>query len=149
MLTSNLLGGWLSDKANLYFTSNCPEGRLVPGVALSLLNPFGLIIYGWAFHFRVHLAVGIIGHMMLSFGQSVFLPGLYAYLTAKKQKDAAAASAVNSLLSFCGAGIGVTIAVPVQNAIGGGIFFSILSGINIVVILAAALIIFRCIKANG
>jgi hypothetical protein len=26
--------------------------------------------------------------MVLSFGQSVYLPGVFAYLTAKKQKDA-------------------------------------------------------------
>ncbi|CAF3810282.1 unnamed protein product [Rotaria sp. Silwood1] len=148
MLVGSLLGGWLSDKANDYFTLKCPEGRLVPGTILSLFSPLGLMIYGWSFHFRIPLAVCIIGQMMLSFGQSIFLPGVYAYITAKKQKDAAAASAANSLLSFVGASVSVTIAVPVKNALGDGAFFSILSGINIVMILTAAMIILRCIKAG-
>jgi multidrug resistance protein len=148
MLVGSLLGGWLSDKASLYFTSSCPEGRLVPGMIFSVLTPIGLMIYGWAFHYRVHLAGGIIGQMVLSFGQSVYQPTVFAYLTAKYQNDAAAASAANSVLNFCGAGVGVTIAGPLQNVMGIGGFYSLLSGINIVTILAASLILFRCVRAS-
>lgn len=148
MLVGSLLGGWLSDKAGRYFTPNCPEGRLVPAIAFSLFTPIGLLIFGWSFHYRVNVAGGIIGQIILSFGQSVYQPGVFAYLTAKKQKDAAAASAANSVLNFCGAGLGVTIAVPLDDVIGIGPFFSILSGINFVAILIGSLLLFRCIRYN-
>ena len=148
MLLGSLLGGWMSDKAGTYFTPKCPEGRLVPGMIFSILTPVGLIIYGWTFHYRAPLVGCIIGQMVLSFGQSAYLPCVFAYLTAKKQKDAAAASAANTVLNFCGAGVGVTIAAPLQNLMGIGAFYSLLSAINVVAILGASLLLFRCLQAT-
>jgi len=147
MLVGSLLGGWVSDKASRYFTANCPEGRLVPAAVFSVLTPIGLIIYGWAFHYRMNILVCIIGQIVLSFGQSIYLPSVSSYVTAKKQKDAAAASAANSMLYFCGAGLSVTVAVPLQNAIGIGPFYSLLAGINIAAICIMSLLLFRCVHS--
>lgn len=147
MLIGSLLGGWLSDKSSLHFRDEiCPEGRLVPAVIFSVLTPVGLLIYGWTFHYKTNLTGPIIGQVLLGFGQTVAQPGVYAYLTAKKQSEAAAASAANTALNFCIAGIGVTIAVPLRDAINTGPFFSIISGINIVVIGVAAVLLYRKIK---
>ena len=146
MLVGSLLGGWISDKAGSYFGSDYPEGRLVPAIFFATLTPIGLLIYGWAFHYRVHLSAGIIGQIVLGFGQSVQQPGVFAYLTAKKQKDAAAASAANSVLNFCGAGVGVTVAAILQEAMGIGPFYSLLSGLNILAITVAGALVFRALK---
>ena len=147
MLIGSLLGGWLSDKSSLHYRDEiCPEGRIVPAMAFSILTPIGLIIYGWTFHYKTYLAGPIISQVVLGFGQSVLQPGVYAYLTAKKQKEAAAASAANTVLNFCGAGIGVTVAVPIQDAIGRGPFFSIICGINVVAIVVASILLFKRIR---
>jgi hypothetical protein len=94
----------------------------------------------------VHLAGPIIGQIVLGLGQSVLQPGVYAYLTAKKQKEAAAASAANTAMNFCGAGVGLTVAVPLQNAMGTGPFFSLICGINIIVIAVASVMLYKQIK---
>ena len=147
MLVGSLLGGWLSDRAARYYgDERCPEGRLVPAMILAFLTPVGLFIHGWTFHYKTNVAGPIIGQVVLGFGQSAQMPGVFAYLTAKKQKDAAAVSAANTLVYFCGAGVGVTIAVPLEAAMGTGGFFSLISGINIVAITIASILIFRQIR---
>ncbi|CAF4928987.1 unnamed protein product, partial [Rotaria sp. Silwood1] len=53
MFTTSITSGWLSDKASKYYGhERCPEGRLVPALALSTLHPIGLAIYGWTFHYK-------------------------------------------------------------------------------------------------
>ena len=147
MLIGSFIGGWLSDKSSLHYKDDkCPEGRLVPAIAFSIFTPIGLIIYGWTFHYKLNLAGPIIGQIVLGFGQSVLQPGVFAYLTVKKQQEAAGASAANTALNFCGAGIGVTIAVPLQNAMGTGPLFSLVSGINIVGITVASILLCKQIR---
>ena len=147
MLIGSVLGGWLSDKAGVYFTPELPEGRLVPAIAFSFFTPIGLLIYGWGFHYRLNLSVSIIGQIMLGFGQSVHQPGVFAYLTAKKPKDAAAVSAANSMLNFCGAAVGVTIATPLEKALGIGGFYCLISGINLVAIILAGGLVYRAVRS--
>lgn len=148
MLVGSILGGWLSDKAGVYFTPALPEGRLVPAIIFSSLTPIGLLIYGWGFHYQLHLSMSIIGQIILGFGQSVHQPGVFAYLTAKKPKDAAAVSAANSMLNFCGAAVGVTIAAPLEEAMGIGGFFCLISGINVVAILFAGVLVYRIVRSS-
>jgi multidrug resistance protein len=146
-LIGSLFGGWLSDKSSLHYKDEiCPEGRLVPGIAFSILTPIGLIIYGWSFHYKVHLTGPIIGLVVLTFGQSILQPGVFSYLTAKKQKEAAMVSAANTALNFGGAGIGVTVAVPLQTAMGTGPFFSLICGINVVAIAVASILVYKQIR---
>jgi MFS family permease len=148
-LIGSLLGGWLSDKAGEKYTDGrCPERRLIPAMAFAYLTPVGLMIYGWAFHYKVYVAVPIIGQVVLGFGQAAQMPGVFAYLTAKKQKDAAAVSAANTLVYFCGAGIGVSVAVPLQTAMGTGPFFSLVAGINVVAIVVASILVYKQIRKS-
>ncbi|CAF1049974.1 unnamed protein product [Adineta steineri] len=147
MFTASLLGGRLSDKAGKYYGDNeCPEGRLVPSLALSILSPTGLIIYGWAFHYKLHVSVPIIGQVLLSFGQSILEPAVSAYLTIKKQEAASAVSAANTFLNLCAAGALVTVGVPLHNVMGTGPYFSLMCGINIVTITAASILVYKRIR---
>ena len=83
MLFGSLLGGWLSDRARKYFADlQCFEGCLVPTQAFSILGPIGLVIYGWTFHYRLHVAGPIMGQILLGLGYSVLAPGMSAYLSA-------------------------------------------------------------------
>ncbi|CAF3638214.1 unnamed protein product [Rotaria sp. Silwood1] len=145
--TTSLLSGWLSDKASKHFGHDrCPEGRLVPAIALSILHPIGLIIYGWTFHYKFHMAVPISGLVLLSIGQAVLEPSVSAYLTAKKQSESGAVLAANTFLNFCAAGIIVTIAVPLENAMHTGPYFSLMCGINVVSITLASIQVYKSIR---
>ena len=147
LFASSLLGGWLSDKVSKYYGhGKCPEARLMLNLALCILTPIGLLIYGWSFHYKVHLSGPIIGLMLLSFGQGVFEPSVSTYLTIKKQKDAAAVSAANTCLNFCAAGVLVSVGVPLVNAMGTGPYFSLLCGLNVIAIVPASILVYKCIR---
>jgi MFS family permease len=147
MFTSSIVSGWLSDKASKYYGhEKCLEGRLVPALALSILHPIGLAIFGWTFHYQLNLAGPLIGLILVSIGQAVLEPSVSAYLTAKKQHEAGAVSAANTFLNFCGAGIIVTITVPLKNAMHMGPYFSLMCGINVVSIALASIVVYNRIR---
>ncbi len=108
-------------------------------MALSILHPIGLAIYGWSFHYKINLAAPLIG-------QAVLEPSVAAYLTAKKQNEAGAVAAANTFLNFCAAGIIVTTAVPMKNAMHMGPYFSLMCGINVVSIGLASIIVYKSIR---
>jgi multidrug resistance protein len=147
MLIGAIVGGVFADKAALYFTIDQPEGRLVPGLIGSLFLPLGSSIYGWTFDKHVYLVGPLIGAFLLGLGQALFMPGLFSYLSAKKPTESGAIAAVIWLLNFISGGVGITVAVPIINRIGFGIFFSILAAINIVAIgLASTVVYFKLRK---
>ena len=124
MLFGSLLGGWLSDRASKYFADlQCFEGCLVPTLAFSILGPIGLVIYGWTFHYRLHVAGPIMGQILLGLGYSVLAPGMSAYLSAKKQEQAAALSAAGNFLEYLISSIFVTLTVPLNNVMGTALYF--------------------------
>jgi MFS family permease len=147
MFATSLISRWLSDKASKYYGhEKCPEGRLVSAFALSILHPIGLAIYGWTFHYKLIVAGPIIGGILLSIGQAILEPALSAYLTVKKQKEAGAVCAANIFLSFCAAGIIVTIDVPLENAMQARPYFSLMCGINIISISLASIIVYKSVR---
>ncbi|CAF0980384.1 unnamed protein product [Didymodactylos carnosus] len=131
------LGGALSDKANHYYTNNIPEGRLVPGLIGLILVPFGLAMYGWSFYFRLNAILPILSATIVAFGQSIYRPGVSSYLTVTKQQHAATIVSVNTFLNHSIAGISILVAVLIYPTINIGMFFTILSGINIAAIIPA------------
>lgn len=147
LFIASLFGGWVSDKASEYYGhGKCPEGRLLPGIILSILTPIGLLIYGWTFQYKVNIAGPIIGQTLVCFGQAVFEPSISAYLTIIKQKDAGTVSALNTFFNFCTGGIIVTAAVPLVNVMGLGPFFSLMCGMNIVTIALASVFLYKKLK---
>jgi MFS family permease len=147
MFIGSLLGGRLSDRVSQYFGGQrCPEGRLVPAVAFSILIPIALIIFGWTIQYKINVAGPIMGLVLLSFSRSIIQPCIFAYLTVKKQSEAAGASAVNTVLNFIAAGIGVTITAPLKDAIGVGPFLSAICGINTITIVVAIILVYKKIR---
>ena len=147
MLFGSLLGGWLSDRARKYYADmKCSEGCLVPTLAFSILGPIGLVIYGWTFHYRLHLAGPIMGQILLGLAYSVLAPGMSAYLSAKKQEQAAALSAVGNFLECLISSIFVTLTVPLSNVIGTGPLFSLICGINVIAIFLVSMLVFKSIR---
>ncbi|CAF1492408.1 unnamed protein product [Didymodactylos carnosus] len=131
----SLLGGALYDKANHYYTNNVPEGRLVPGIISLVLIPFGLVIFGWGLYFRLSVIVPVLGSTLVAFGQTVFRPAVYSYLTVIRQQHAGTITAANYFLNYFITGISLSVAVSIYQAIGIGVFFTILSGISITAII--------------
>ncbi|CAF3367619.1 unnamed protein product [Rotaria socialis] len=149
MFASSILSGWLSDKASKHYGhERCPEGRLLPAIALSILHPIGLIIYGWTFHYKLNLAGPLIGFILISIGQAVLEPSVSSYLTAKKQSEAGAVSAANNFVNCCAAGILVTVAIPLENAMQTGPYFSLLCGINVVSITLDSIPVYKHIRQS-
>lgn len=147
LFIGSIFGGWVSDRASAYFGyEKCPEGRLVPAMALSTFLLIGSLIFGWGFQYKLNMAVPIVGLVILCFGQSVVEPGISAYLTIIKFEHAATISALNSFFNFVITGIIVTVTNPLCKAMGIGFFFTLVCGINLVVIGISSVLIFIKIK---
>ena len=150
MLIANILSGWSSDEVNKYYKhERCPERRIVPSLVASILSPIGLMIFGWTFHYKLHVIGPIIGNVLLSFGQAALEPSISAYLTSKKRNEAAAVSAANTSINLCVAGVFVGVAVLLNNAMNTGPYFSLLAGINIVTIGIACISVYRSISRTN
>ena len=150
LVIGSIFGGWISDKANIYFgQGKCLEGRLVPALGLSILIPIGLIIYGWIFDYKLNVMGPIIGMCLISFGQAAVESAVSTYLTSKKQSEAAAVIAANTFFNFFAAGIVLTCAVPMYNAMGIGPYFSLLAGLNIITIVWSGVLVYKNVKRGG
>jgi multidrug resistance protein len=130
-----VLGGYLADKGDEIFQKKRLENRLIPGTIAFSLIPIGLIIYGWAFQFELNIVIPILSASIVAFGQAVYRPAVYSYLTLKEQQNSATVSSANNSLNFVFASIGLSMSVPIINLINIGPFFTILSIINILAII--------------
>lgn len=150
LLLGSLCGGWLSDRAGKYYEhEKCLEGRLVPVLVLSVLTPVGLVIYGWIFQYQLTVVGAIIGQVLIGFSQSALEVSVSAYITIKKQKEAAAACAALTFFYGLCASLLVTFAVPMQDAMGSGPYFTLLSGLNVIVIVLAGVLVYKNITTKG
>jgi multidrug resistance protein len=143
-----LLGGYLADKGDYFFQKKRLENRLIPGTIAFLLIPIGLLIYGWAFQFELNVVIPILSASIVAFGQAVYRPAVYSYLTLKEQKNSATVSSANNCLNFIFAGIGLSISVPIIRRTNTGPFFTILSIINILSIILTIIFIFKKIRSS-
>jgi MFS family permease len=85
-------------------TSTKPEYRLppLPFAVLSLI--LGLLIYGWAAHFRVHWSIPVIGTVFIGLGQLLLYMVLQMYLIDSFTIYAASAvAAITAVRSVAGA----------------------------------------------
>ena len=150
LIIGSIFGGWISDKASIYFgQEKCPEGRLVPALGLSILIPIGLIIYGWILDYKLSVVGSIIGMCLISFGQTAVESAVSAYLTSKKQSEAAAVIATNTFFNFFVAGILITCSVPMYYAMGIGPYFCFLAAHNIITIVWSGILVYRNVKRQG
>jgi hypothetical protein len=76
----------------------------------------------------------LIGHVLIGLGQSTFGPACMAYISTVKQEAAAAAAAASMALNFVLAGILISLAVPIQAALGLDGLCGLLAGLNVLVV---------------
>jgi len=145
-IIGSILGGYLGDKSNNFFKIKRLENRLIPGTICYMLVPIGLIIYGWAFQYQLHISIPLISASIVAFGQAVCRPEVYSYLTLKEQQHAATVSSANNFLNFMFAAIGVSISQPLIEAINSGPFYTVIAFINIMAIIPAIIVPLRNIR---
>ncbi|CAF4440240.1 unnamed protein product, partial [Didymodactylos carnosus] len=142
LLIGCVLGGSLADRAGRYYSGKIPESRLIPASFCAFFVPVGLLFYGWSLHFKLNITLILIATFIVAFGQSVYEPAAFSYLTNKKQDEAGSTCAVVIFLLFMFAGFGTVIAAPIIKAIGIGPLFSILAGLSIISIIIANMVVF-------
>ena len=129
MMLGSLAGGVLSDRAGARDPLRV-SARLVPSLVGALVcMPAGALVFGLAFQYG-SLGGGIVGHVLLGLGQSIFNPGFNAYITGVKQSAAAGASAASMALNFVCAGVFISVAVPIKAQLGLGVLFAIFAAVN-------------------
>eukprot|EP00877_Chromochloris_zofingiensis_P010564 jgi/Chrzof1/5761/Cz16g14250.t1 len=140
-------GGRVSDLAASRYPS-VPEARLIPAtIGVLVLAPIGFLMYGWTFQYRTHLAGPLIAHGIIGIASAIYLPGMFSYLSSKKQNEAAAAASGIQSMMFVMAGVCISLAVIVVNAIGFGPTFTICAALCFLLTCIAGFIIRRKVHA--
>ncbi|WIA33828.1 hypothetical protein OEZ86_006937 [Tetradesmus obliquus] len=142
------LGGKLSDAAAATHPA-APLARLMYNTAISgLLLPCSLLLFGWALHFKLHLAVILVAQFCIGAAACAYTPSLFGYLTAMKQQGAAAAAAGLHSTMFLASAVLVLVASAAASAMGVGAFFSLLAGLNLLSAAVAGQQIYRQVASN-
>ncbi|CAF0939786.1 unnamed protein product [Adineta steineri] len=147
-LVGSLLGGYVSDWSAKRF-SRVMEGRLIFSLLGSLTCPIGLLICGWTFHFGVHIVVPILGIVIFCFGETFLFTSVCAFINVKKPAMAGALLALLNSVSFTFAGVGLIVTVPLVKLINYGPLFSILAGLNfLIIIIATGVVLYQIRKSR-
>jgi MFS family permease len=136
-VSGSLLGGILSDKAAVRW-HQAPEGRMVWNVAVALVcMPPGFLLYGWGFSVNMHIAGLLASSFLVSFGAAALMPGVYSYMSCVDQANAGAATAAVNAGWCMLAGVVVLVSVTGVSSMGVGPYFTMLTGIHVVLSLFA------------
>jgi hypothetical protein len=126
------IGGKLSD---IGYAKNPeqPQLKLLYNNAVNLvLLPASVLLYGWSFHFKLHIAIPLIALFLVGVATSIYVPAVFSYLTTIKQANAAAACAGVHSLMFLACGIFLLVAGVAVERMGAGPFFTLLAGLCVV-----------------
>lgn len=134
MMIGSQYGGAVSDAyaAKRGGENGLPTTRLVPSLMGSMLLPVGCIIYGLCVHYGASIGGVLVGHAVIGAGQALYGPGQMAYISSVKQNNAAGAASAVLALEFAMAGILISAAVPLQQALGMAGLFGLLAAFNVV-----------------
>ncbi|KAF6260879.1 major facilitator superfamily domain-containing protein [Scenedesmus sp. NREL 46B-D3] len=148
-LIGSPIGGWVSDRAAARHPG-VPEARLLLNTQCTLAAmPAGLLLYGWALQRGAHLALVVLGQVLIGWACAVCLAGVFGFLTTMKQTAAAAAAAMVQTLMFVSAGILIIVSAVVTRAIGYGAWFSVLGVLQLLASAAAYAQIVRRLRAHA
>ncbi|WIA31137.1 hypothetical protein OEZ86_001155 [Tetradesmus obliquus] len=126
------IGGKLSD---IGYAKNPqqPQLKLLYNNAANLvLLPASVLLYGWSFHFKLHIAIPLIALFLVGVATSIYVPAVFSYLTTIKQQNAAAACAGVQSLMFLACGLFLLVAGVAVEKMGAGPFFTLLAGLCVV-----------------
>ncbi|CAF3370966.1 unnamed protein product [Rotaria socialis] len=146
-LLGSLTGGWISDWSAKHF-SQAMEGRLILNLIGTLMCPIGLLLYGWTFHFGIHLALPLIGSTLFSFGESFMYSSTCAFVNIKKPAMAGSLLALINAISFVCAGIGIIVAIPLVTLVGFGPLFSLVAGLSFLLICISLIIVIYQLRSS-
>lgn len=133
-------GGAASDAAGAR-RPGVPSARLIPNLLGALALPAGALVYGLCFQYGVNLAGPLVGHLGVGFGAACFGPAQMAYISSLKQRQAAAAAAGMLALNFSMAGLLISVAVPLEQALGLAGLFGLLAAVNVAIIAWAGAVV--------
>jgi multidrug resistance protein len=136
LLIGSLVGGFLSD----WSAKRIPqvtEGRFIINLFVGLTCPVGLFIFGWTFHFNIHLFAPLIGASLFAFGESSIHTALSAYINVKKRTMAGAVLSIKTSLCCIFAGVGIAIVNPLLKLMKFGPLLSLVGGISFLSIIIA------------
>ncbi|KAG0763520.1 hypothetical protein G6F62_002794 [Rhizopus arrhizus] len=107
------------------------EMRLQAAFPSFILIPIGYLIYGWTTSERTGIYGPLIGLFIYALGQMWAFTPTSVYLVDSKPGYSATAVGVNSFVRCIGAAITSIFSSSAVDALGNGILFSILAGINV------------------
>lgn len=108
-----------------------PELRLRAGFPSFILIPVGLIIYGWTTEKRVGVYGPFIGLFTFACGQMWGITPASVYLVDSKPCRSASALAINNFVRYITAAIVAIFSTSSVRALGTGVLYTIIAGINI------------------
>lgn len=108
-----------------------PEMRLRAGFPSFIFIPTGLLIYGWSTQYAVGVYAPFIGLFFSAFGQMCGTTPTSVYLVDAKPGRSASALAIHNFVRYFVSAIVCVFSTPCLHALGPGVLFSILSGINL------------------
>jgi MFS family permease len=126
MLVGSQWGGKWSDSSAMRY-SHVADGRMVYTQVGLWMVPLGGIAFGITLQYGAHLAAVLLTQCILGFGQAWLMPATIGYLSTIKPNDAASAGSVQICMCFVAACVGVSVSVPIADAIGIAWFYGIMS----------------------
>jgi len=141
----SVVGGKLADvvAVKCFQVAKILEGRMVPGLICTVIAVIGLTIYGWAVQYGIHSSVPLLGLIFCVFGITAARPGILSYLTIKYQEHSASISSANNFLQSLLSSVGLSFTGKVVQIIYNGPFFTVLAVCNCLIVIVAAVIIYR------
>jgi hypothetical protein len=108
-----------------------PELRLRAGFPSFILLPAGLLIYGWTTEKRVGVYAPFIGLFIAACGQMWGSTPTSVYLVDSKPGRSASALAINNFVRYIVVSIVTIFSTSGVRALGNGVLFTIIAGVNI------------------
>ncbi|GME46022.1 Benomyl methotrexate resistance protein [Neofusicoccum parvum] len=119
-----------------------PERRLIPALAVSVLCPAGLFVFGWTSDPRVHWIASVVGVGIFTVGIFLVLQCIFLYLPLVYPQYAASLFAGNDFLRSTLAAGAVHFARPLFGNLGVGPGVSILAAFTVVCCVGVWLLFF-------
>ncbi|KAL1620760.1 hypothetical protein SLS56_009530 [Neofusicoccum ribis] len=119
-----------------------PERRLIPALAVSILCPAGLFVFGWTSDPRIHWIASVVGVGVFTVGIFLVLQCIFLYLPLVYPQYAASLFAGNDFLRSTLAAGAVHFARPLFGNLGVGPGVSILAAFTVVCCVGVWLLFF-------
>ncbi len=143
------LGGRWADAAARRWSSS-PAGRLIPGLAATLLvYPVSTLVYAWTFQWHTHVTFPLVASFFMGAAICAFFPGLMSYVSILKQQTAAAAGAAVQAVLFISGGMFIQLTPPAMAVMGLGGWITMLVGVCFLGTLASAYTAISALKAGA